>query len=347
MSDERFDKPLDSLVDLIRAFGKHSFEIKHDLDIQKASDHFEAWASHLIMGSKHPIRSDKDSYSLTERDWNGIVSAFEKYRKSEKEWVEKAVHEQKDILWMVVKQLGTMVQEDREAEKTIVKQLETLLKTSQDPESGDMKKVAEESVSLIVKTLKTRDEKKQKILTEMNNKVEDLEKEITVVKEEAAIDPLTKVFTRGAFDQRLSEALAVHKKTKRPASLFFFDVDDFKNINDNYGHQAGDEALQKIANTCVSVLKRENDVVARYGGDEFAAIMNDASLEDALKAGETIVKAIAALEFDNPDIKCSVSVGLAEVQYGDDVEAWLNRADKGVYLAKEAGKNNLKYNSGN
>lgn len=130
-------------------------------------------------------------------------------------------------------------------------------------------------------------------------------------------------------------------RSKRPLAAMLIDVDSFKEINDHHGHDVGDAVLKQVARAIKSGL-RAQDVVCRTGGDEFTVICPDTDLHAGMVCGERVRKAVAALEFDSvaASLKSSVSVGVAVRDAGTaDIDALLKRADEGVYLAKQRGRN--------
>ena len=123
-----------------------------------------------------------------------------------------------------------------------------------------------------------------------------------------------------------------------------FDMDHFKQVNDTYGHPAGDEVLKTLA----SILKtsfRVTDVVARYGGEEFIVLLNNIDLQAALPIAEKARFLIEATEFVIPDpigiIHKTTSIGVAEYHQGETAEEFLSKVDKALYEAKETGRNKV------
>lgn len=166
-----------------------------------------------------------------------------------------------------------------------------------------------------------------------------LEEQIQSLSERATKDALTKVANRAEFDRSLVKLIETHLTRGVPCSLILCDIDHFKKINDTYGHQAGDEALITFAN----LLKRScrpGDVVARYGGEEFALLCADCDNASATARAENVRKGIAAISHDvlgGTSFTCSF--GVTELQQGDSPETMLRRADRGLYEAKEMGRN--------
>lgn len=133
----------------------------------------------------------------------------------------------------------------------------------------------------------------------------------------ARFDALTGVANRRHFDERITQEFARAAREKSPLSLLMIDVDHFKRFNDLHGHQAGDAALAKIAQTIMASLRRPADLVARYGGEEFAVILPATSADGAIERAEAIRKRIEGLEITRPGTaivnRITVSVGMASV----------------------------------
>lgn len=161
----------------------------------------------------------------------------------------------------------------------------------------------------------------------------------------SSTDGLTGVYNRRYFDERLAEE-AVRCSRQGPLSLLMIDVDHFKHLNDNFGHQAGDACLQKIAEALVASVKRDTDVVARYGGEEFALILPYTDSRGANVLADSIrLRVYRALKFawKGREIPVSVSVGVTTVGAGQQVESesLLAMADEALYQAKSAGRNTV------
>ena len=119
-----------------------------------------------------------------------------------------------------------------------------------------------------------------------------------------------------------------------------FDIDHFKKINDNYGHQAGDKVLKVIGSSIAKRL-REVDFFCRFGGEEFVALMPETALDDAMEVLNKIRNAIANASFNYKEqpLSITLSVGVTQFKQDDDVETAFARADKALYAAKSAGRN--------
>jgi len=166
-----------------------------------------------------------------------------------------------------------------------------------------------------------------------------LEERCQTLHEKATKDPLTQVANRAEFD-RVHEAFARRFKEQGiPCSLIICDLDLFKQVNDNYGHQAGDEAIKSLANLLKNSC-RSGDLVARYGGEEFVMLCADCDNATAARRAEQIRKALSQLAQPRMDGRSvTASFGVTEIQSGDTPETMLRRADRGLLMAKAKGRN--------
>ncbi|MDH5184170.1 MAG: GGDEF domain-containing protein [Gammaproteobacteria bacterium] len=153
-------------------------------------------------------------------------------------------------------------------------------------------------------------------------------------------DPLTGVHNRLAYDERIDDELERYQRYESPFVLLVWDLDHFKNVNDSYGHLAGDKVLQSVAEMLVTCTRRV-DFVSRFGGEEFVVIMPNTQIDSALKVAEKIRNRIEKVRFhyNNTDLDVTISCGLAEVAEGDTVESLFKRADDALYQAKDRGRN--------
>ena len=162
------------------------------------------------------------------------------------------------------------------------------------------------------------------------------------LRQDSVRDGLTGCFTRAHAMEVLEGNMRRANRTGFPVSILMIDIDDFKQINDSYGHVPGDAVLANVAEQLHAML-RQSDVRCRLGGDEFLIILPDTPLEDALRVGESVRHAIEALEIPSVrgTMKITASIGVATSVCGRtvDVSAFIDRADVALYRAKQAGRN--------
>jgi diguanylate cyclase (GGDEF)-like protein len=165
------------------------------------------------------------------------------------------------------------------------------------------------------------------------------EEKSSFITETSAKDELTGLFTRGMFDAVLKKEIAKVAREKSFLSLLMIDIDDFKVINDTYGHSEGDKVLKAIGSS-INELVREMDFAARYGGEELAIIMPGTDNKSAFEVAERIRETIEEMQFD--DFAVTVSIGVSTCHHNAiAVEEFIKQADSALYKAKKKGKNQV------
>jgi len=168
-----------------------------------------------------------------------------------------------------------------------------------------------------------------------------LERRCQSLHEKATKDPMTQVANRAEFDRVHEMFVVAHQQQQLPCSLMICDLDHFKQVNDTYGHQSGDDVIKSLA----SLLKascRPGDLVARYGGEEFVVLCADCDNATATQRAEGIRKALAQIPQRRMGGRtATVSFGVTEIQPGDTPETMLRRADRALLMAKANGRNKV------
>jgi len=184
-------------------------------------------------------------------------------------------------------------------------------------------------------------------LATAERRLRDEAQEIASHASEARTDALTLLPNRRAFDEELARRMAEAERCNALLCALMIDVDYFKDLNDRYGHPAGDQVLQAIARVLERTV-RQMDLGARYGGDEFAALMPASSLEDAQCGARRIREAIenTVVHFEGQTLRVTVSIGLAERLPSEDGVSLIKRADEALYAAKRAGRNCIRLHDG-
>ncbi|TQV89684.1 diguanylate cyclase [Aliikangiella coralliicola] len=161
---------------------------------------------------------------------------------------------------------------------------------------------------------------------------------------QAITDDLTGLYTRKFFEERIKQAMDQSRRYASTCCLILLDIDHFKNINDTYGHNCGDQVLREVANL-LSMTARKSDVVGRLGGEEFIFLLTETNEEGALRYAERLRKDIANLEIQNDGIRVSVTASFGIVEYeaslGTMPYRFIEEADAAMYLAKRAGRDRV------
>ncbi len=155
----------------------------------------------------------------------------------------------------------------------------------------------------------------------------------------ASIDSLTRIYNRRKFQEIVTNEWERHARYRQTFSIIMFDLDNFKHINDTYGHHYGDKVLVKTITQIKRVL-RKSDIMARWGGEEFMVLLPQTHLEQAMNAAEKIRQRVEHTEID-PIGHVTISVGVAEILEHESLENLYTRADQALYQSKKDGKNRV------
>jgi len=156
----------------------------------------------------------------------------------------------------------------------------------------------------------------------------------------ADTDALTGVLNRAGFNEAFSREFSRARRYRQPLSLVLLDLDHFKNVNDGYGHPAGDKVLEGTARL-LETRVRESDLVARWGGEEFAVLAPMTDAEGAVRLAEKL-RGLMEVTHLGPVGAVTASFGVAEMRVDDTIEAMLHRVDEALYGAKDSGRNQVK-----
>ena len=190
-------------------------------------------------------------------------------------------------------------------------------------------------------------ERLQDQLFHAEQKLERKERQIESHMAEARTDALTALPNRRAFDDTMKQQAALHQRNGTPYGLIHLDVDHFKQLNDRWGHPAGDEVLKTVA-AAVRQASRESELVARVGGEEFSVVVPNASIDALIAASERIRKAVEAapIWIQETKVPVTVSVGAALTSSGESGKSLIARSDAALYASKQDGRNCCHWHDG-
>ncbi|MCW9032837.1 MAG: GGDEF domain-containing protein [Alphaproteobacteria bacterium] len=179
-----------------------------------------------------------------------------------------------------------------------------------------------------------------------STEISDLKAYVEELQRDAVVDGLTGISNRKHFDISLRHLATEAMEEGKPLSMIMLDIDYFKNFNDTYGHQVGDQVLKLVAKTLRTIAKGD-DLSARYGGEEFAVILPGRELKDGHAIAEKIREKIASSGLVDRKSgkslgKITLSAGVGQFAYGEPLTGFIARCDEAQYLAKESGRNCVK-----
>ncbi|MBK7833441.1 MAG: GGDEF domain-containing protein [Gemmatimonadetes bacterium] len=347
---------LDALGGLLQTYGKYAFDtdFRNGDDIRRL---VHGWMLHATMGSPRPDHpADRPSAGVFYRDWKGLSQFVGETRRDESKYVTRALDDMRSVVWAFVAAIHQVVVEEHEESRIAGDHLGRM-RVAVDSNSTDLiKREALAVVSVMEQLMAHRKERQRQQFAVLADKLKNLGRELEDARRESALDPLTGLANRKAFDEYISRSIELHSLLGQPASLMMIDVDNFKGINDQFGHPAGDTALRQVANVLSKTFLRRVDFVCRYGGDEFAVILQETAIGNAQLLAERLrrqVQELRPIELPpppagqpvDPDAPTAplltLSIGVAELSVGDDASAWVKRADGALYQSKRAGRDTV------
>ncbi len=211
----------------------------------------------------------------------------------------------------------------------------------------DTDKIREIVSNLIVATRQTEaiNRNLEVQLAESRRQIEEMKESIEAIRFESLTDELTTLANRKHFDQSLERAIDEAEHSREPLSLLMTDIDRFKNFNDTYGHQTGDQVLRLVALAVKQNVKGQ-DIACRYGGEEFGVILPMTSLKQAISVAENIRKSVMSKELVKRSTgenlgRITISIGVSTYTVGDTPQSMIERSDQCLYAAKRNGRNRV------
>lgn len=283
----------------------------------------------------------------------GVQRAFDRKKKKihrfiiqQKKYLAEREKELKDIIDLLAKAMVALDTDNQQYNQRIYQQSE---KIEQITRLDDIKKVKQaliQEIDNIRQTVRNKQQSDSGQLKILAKKVSTLNHELKKARAESVTDGLTGIYNRKAFDRTISEWVEQNTAAPDSFAVLMVDIDNFKVVNDCYGHQTGDRVLLSLAQKCSRMI-RSQDFIARYGGEEFVIVLAQASLRNAIKKAKRICQTIAHTRYCLEDIQpghtlsLTVSIGVSTYQKGDTVKTITDRADQALYEAKRGGKNRV------
>lgn len=339
------DGALDTLGCVFQTMARESFPLEPDNDPQDFAARCLEVARHVENGSAAPSICIEAATSL--RNWGAVRRFYVDRRRSETSFVSSRLQDYRGIIEQFVIGLKQIAVQNGATKKLVSEGLGSIEAAINGGKLDDIKKALALVVNDVGFAFSEQEIQHQQQIYELNQRIDVLREDLVAAQEEMQLDSLTEICNRGAFSAALQRHVNTYFLLRQPVSVIMIDVDNFKAINDTFGHPAGDSVLQAIAGHLSRIFVRRNDVVARYGGDEFAIILPDSDIKGLASTLQRMLKVIRSIKIETaddavtakPEIVVSCSAGCAEICETDTVESLVNRADKALYEAKQAGRN--------
>jgi diguanylate cyclase len=266
------------------------------------------------------------------------------YIDREKAYFQERDAEFKNIIAMLTTSIASLSKENQEFNTRLYTRS---LQLEQITQLNDIRKIKEElkqEVEQIKQYIQQKQEQDAERLARLSQEMKSLQMDFEKAKNDSLSDGLTGAFNRLAFDSYIKKLIDRNAVTWTPFALLLIDVDNFKQINDTYGHRVGGRVLIALVQHCRRAV-RQDDFISRYGGEEFVIVLPNTPLRTAWKKAYQMCKTIAATTYTMDEIQpgqklsFTVSIGVSSFQEGDTIASVTERADKALYQAKHQGKN--------
>ena len=336
-ADESLGLVLDALGGVLTALSRYPIDLP-DRSGEDISRELSKWHRHATLG--YALDEAQGSVGVHERDWDGVVRTVTEQRREEHRYVESSISELRDALWACVETVHNAVKVDHVADSTTEQQMERAKTALKRMQTGSIKSEVLGAVLAIEGALQTRREQQQEQYVCLATKLDRLGRQLEEARRESTTDPLTGLGNRKLFDVMAARALQLFSLGRQPVVLLMVDMDKLKLVNDMYGHQSGDVAIQNLGKALSKTFLRQSDVLCRLGGDEFAAILHNTDWKMAQTLARRLQEQLSMMPAPHPSMEFSVgaSVGVAQLEIHEEVEEWIARADKALYKAKQNGR---------
>jgi diguanylate cyclase len=312
----------------------------------------DTYSKHLIDVEGYPVRKVRDvldgfSKELVASDKENVEDAlfrfrqyFMSYKTAEYAFLRKTFEDFKGIVWDFVGQLSEDAQNEKADDHLLGASLRDLKEAVEADSIPLLREKSRHFIDLYVSQAARREERRTKRVKAVKKNLDVVKKQLVEADRSMRMDHLTGAFNRKSFDEQLKEQLNLFTLSDVPCSMIMLDIDYFKKINDNYGHDTGDFILKECVKLIQDVFNRDGDFVARVGGEEFAIILPNHSIEQTFKLAEKLQARIRKDVFieKNMELRFTVSMGLAQLLPGETTDQWLKRADEALYASKHRGR---------
>jgi diguanylate cyclase len=324
---------IDALLHFLKSFAVEGKEI------------YSETFKETLDGLKRLFAGD-DKPKRVELQFEHHKSAIASFIDHQHKYIADREKELRDIIELLTKAMANLDVENRDFYHRVNDQSEKIENITRLDDIKKIKTALAHEVSQMkdmVNQKKTQDRRQVQLLS---GQVDSLRQELEKTRVKSMTDGLTGIYNREAFDDTLAELIERSRVMHTTFSLLMLDLDDFKQVNDTYGHIIGDRVLMVFTQKCRTSI-RGDDYIARYGGEEFAMILPGASLKNAIKKGRQICDSVASAKYaidsncKEDTLSITVSIGITEFHKDDTPESVIERADKALYKAKGSGKNRV------
>lgn len=319
-----------TLLYILDIYNKHLFEI-HNHQVRKVRNKLDAFAKELV----------KPATEATEKELFKLRQFFSSYRIDEYTYVQNTFDDFKRIIWDFADHLSEEAQIEDSSQGDINQSLENLREAVESNSIDELRARSREFIDFYLRHQTNQNERRSKRMDSIKKNLTTVKKQLMEANQSMRRDHLTGAHNRKSYDEQIRRYLQLHEIDKDPMTIILLDIDHFKKINDTYGHDIGDYILKECVRLLEESFSREEDFIARLGGEEFAVILPGCDTASAIKMSEEAMQNIRKEVFvhESAEIRFTVSLGIAEVLSGESADSLYKRADEALYESKQTGRN--------
>lgn len=319
-----------TLLYIIDIYNKHLFEIQNH-SVRKVRAKLDIFAKELVQSDAET--SEKALFKLRQ-----FISS---YRIDEYTYVQNTFDDFKRIIWDFADHLSEEAHIEDSTQGDINQSLEQLREAVESNSIEELRTRSRDFINFYLKHQNANNERRSKRMESIKKNLTTVKKQLMEANQTMRKDHLTGAHNRRSYDEQVRRYLQLHDIDKDPMTLIVLDIDFFKKINDAYGHDVGDFILKECVRLLQESFSREEDFIARLGGEEFGIILPGCNINAAVKMAEEAMNRIRKEVFveDKLEIRFTVSMGIAEIAPNESADAWYKRADEALYESKQTGRN--------
>lgn len=333
----------ETVAKILQILGRHAFDLDKG-NAETFGKEFDRWSRHVLLGSQtSDDPEDADQTANGRRNWGGICQFVNKHRQQEKNYVVKGFDVLRDVIWTFTRTVSQAFIQDSDTDVHMQSHIGRLRSAVATKSPEELKREVLAAAEGLSRLLEDRTQQQCTRMESLGTKLREVEEDLGHARKQMALDSLTQLYNRAALDEQMERVCALSVLSSSPACAIMIDIDHFKNVNDTYGHRAGDSVIAEMAKRTVLAFPRKMDFVARYGGEEFAVIVQGTSLEDAKGMSDRLLMEIRqdCMVHEGLELWVTVSIGLAGFIPGEPAGGWIERADQALYRAKQNGRNQI------
>lgn len=326
----KISEEIATILFLIDTYNKHLIEVDAH-PIRKTRETLDDYAKQIL----NPANPDLPKTLFRFRQF------FSSYRIDEYTYIQKTFDDFKKIIWDFVDELSEDLFYEQLQDEHIQKSLEEL-KEAVEANSIDLLRTnARQFIDTYIELHSKNEDRRTKRMESIQKNLHQVKKKLVEANHNMKTDHLTQAFNRKSFDEQIRQVHSLTRASRQPATLLMLDIDHFKKVNDNYGHDMGDFVLVELVKMLKEIFQRDADFVARLGGEEFCVLLPDYDLSKAVQKAEQTLNRVRSEVFvkDDMQLKFTISIGIAQLEVEESIEAWIKRADQALYFSKNNGRN--------